>query len=593
MAIDFARLVKRIRKMKEEQQEDEERAQRGRLPEEIRVTGELKEEKDEEDEEREEHEKVGLEPPGFGTSEDHWWQDEEEQSESEKAEQDEEQKKDIDVRYPLIPNEPEQGERVFAWAHIFYDEINEELVYHLKEPDLDSSNQQVLNKVEDLLKERIDVDFAQLKREEARKYMQQKVREILKSHKFGLTEEDKRIIEYYAYRNFVGLDKVEPLMKDKNIEDLSCDGVGVPLYAYHRDPQIGSVKTNVVFNSDEKLDAFVRKLAQRCGRSISMAEPLLDGSLPDGSRVQATLGTDIARRGTNFTIRRFTEEPLTPVHLMEYGTINAKMLAYLWICVENGKSLLVSGATAAGKTTLLNALSLFIRPELKIVSIEDTPELRLPHPNWVPEVAREGFGFGEHATGQVTLDDLLKESLRQRPDYIIVGEVRGEEAYILFQQIATGHPGMSTIHANSLDKVMNRLTTKPIELPPSLIENLDLIVFAKRARRQDTYVRRVDKIYEFEGYDKVADRPITNMIFEWDAGPDEFDNPSDSWLLAEIAESRGVDVSEIQQELMNRKQVLEWMEEEGIKHYEDVGRILSTYYRHPHQILDKAEQEEV
>jgi flagellar protein FlaI len=276
---------------------------------------------------------------------------------------------------------------------------------------------------------------------------------------------------------------------------------------------------------------------------------------------------------------------------MEYGTLDSQMLAYLWMAVEHGKSILVAGATAAGKTTLLNSISLFIRPELKIVSIEDTPELRLPHPNWVPETAREGFGFGEQQTGSVSLDDLLKESLRQRPDYIIVGEVRGEEAYILFQQIATGHPGMATLHASSMEKIMDRLTTKPIDLPPSLIENLDLIVFAKRTRRQGTYLRRVDSIYEFEGYDKESDQPLVNRLFKWQAANDDFGSASGSSILAEIAEEQGVEIREVQEELMRRKKILEWMQEQGIKHYKDVGRIISTYYHHPSQIMERLEAE--
>lgn len=530
--------------------------------------------------------KVALEPSFDESS--GWIEKSNEQDDEEEVSKQE--KKQINERYPLIPSEPDQNERVYASANIYYDEGADELVYELTEPDLPASLEQVLDDVEELLKQQIDVDFGQMKDEEAREYLQNQVREILDSHGFGLTQDQRGVIQYYAYRNFVGLERLEPLMQDENIEDISCDGTNVPIYVYHRNADIGSVKSNVVFEDDDILDAFVRKLAQRCGRSISMANPLLDGSLPDGSRVQATLGTDIARRGTNFTIRRFTDEPLTPVHLMEYGSVDAEMFAYLWLCVENGLSILVAGATAAGKTTLLNSLSLFIRPELKVVSIEDTPELRLPHPNWVPEVAREGFGFGEHDTGQVTLDDLLKESLRQRPDYIIVGEVRGEEAYILFQQIATGHPGMSTIHASSMEKIMDRLTTKPIDLPPSLIENLDLLLFAKRTRRKGSYIRRVDSIYEFIRYDKDQGRPVVNKVFDWQARDDTFDT-NKSTILSEIAESHGRTVKEVQEEVVRRKKVLRWMKEHGIKHYEDVGRIISTYYHHPDRILERVEAE--
>ncbi|MDY6770907.1 MAG: type II/IV secretion system ATPase subunit [Candidatus Nanohaloarchaea archaeon] len=598
MALDFAKLARRLRKAREKKRQEKEEELQRQFPEKIEVEGtgtvpaqqQEQEEEEEKDEEAElvegDEERISLRP-SFSEDEATSWMEESEEEED----LEEDQAEDVSMQYPLIPSAPSQDERVFAWVDIQYHSNEDELIYRLHEPDLTQRMEEVLDEVENQLKEQIDVDFGQLKQEEAKNYMEDHVQDILESHSFGLSEDEKEVIQYYAYRNFVGLGKVEALMRDSQIEDISCDGVGIPIYVYHRNPKIGSVKTNVIFDDDEQLDAFVRKLAQRCGRSISMAEPLLDGSLPDGSRVQATLGTDIARKGTNFTIRRFTEEPLTPVHLMDYGTLDSQMLAYLWMAVEHGKSILIAGATAAGKTTLLNSISLFIRPELKIVSIEDTPELRLPHPNWVPETAREGFGFGEDQTGSVSLDDLLKESLRQRPDYIIVGEVRGEEAYILFQQIATGHPGMSTLHASSMEKVMDRLTTKPIDLPPSLIENLDIIVFAKRARRQGSYVRRADSIYEFEGYNKEKNEPMVNQLFKWDASSDDFDNPSDSSILAEIAEEQGIDIREVQEEMTRRKQILEWMHEQDITHYKDVGRIIQTYYHYPNQIMDRVEAE--
>lgn len=522
-------------------------------------------------------ERIGLSPEPFEEGEKYVWEEDE-------VEEDEEE---IDIRYPLIPNDPGDDEKVYAWAHIYYDEDEEETIYRVNEPDLSERKEEILATVEDRLKERVDVDFGEMKQDEAREYLMERIDEVLHGQDFNLDKDTRDIIQYYAYRNFIGLGKIEPLMEDPYIEDVSCDGVDIPVYVYHRNPDVASVRTTVMFEDDENLDSFVRKLAQRCGRSVSMAEPLVDGSLPDGSRVQATLATDIARRGSNFTIRKFTEEPLTPMDIMEFGTINAQMLAYLWVAIENGRSILISGPTAAGKTSLLNALSLFIPPELKVISIEGTPELRLPHPNWVPEVARSGFGFSEAEGGAVTLDDLLKESLRQRPDYIIVGEVRGEEAYILFQQIATGHPGMSTIHASSLDKVMDRLTTKPISLPPSLIENLDIIIFIKRVRRQGTYARRIDALYELESFDPETEEPLVNKLFEWDATTDEFVNVSDSSLLVDVAEDRGIEPRELQSELERRQKVIEWMREAGIDHYEEVGRIAGNYYRDPERVLER------
>ncbi len=596
MPIDMSALIKRLREAKQAEA-DAERAEAGaqtvvvEQPEMVQQQegGEpVDDEEADDDEEMEgEADRVDLEPHSEGKSY-HW--EEKEKEAIEEADTGEEVE-DVDIKYPLVPDDPGPDDTVFAWAHIRYRPDEEDVVYELHEPDLSDRMLEVLDQVEERLKESLDVDFGSMKREEAKEYLQQKISRMLSGKEFRLSQEEQEIIEYYAFRNFVGLGKIEPLMKDKYVEDISCDGHGIPVYVYHRNPKVGSVATDVVFDGEEELDAFVRKLAQRCGRSVSMAEPLVDGSLPDGSRVQATLGTDIARRGSNFTIRRFTEDPLTPVDIMEFGTVDAAMLAYLWMAIENGKSMLIAGPTAAGKTSLLNALSLFIPPGLKIVSIEDTPELRLPHPNWVPEVARSGFGFGETESGEVTLDDLLKESLRQRPDYIIVGEVRGEEAYILFQQIATGHPGMSTIHASSLDKVMDRLTTRPINLPGSLIENLDLIVFIKRVRRRGQYVRRVEAVYELEGFDEDREEPIVNKLFEWDAAADSFDIVSDSSVLAQIADDRGVQPGTMQTEIARRKQVVQWMADRDITHYTEVGQVASNYYRNPERLLERIEDE--
>ncbi|HDD46064.1 MAG TPA: hypothetical protein ENG42_01185 [Candidatus Aenigmarchaeota archaeon] len=309
---------------------------------------------------------------------------------------------------------------------------------------------------------------------------------------------------------------------------------------------------------------------------------MMDGSLPDGSRVQATLGTDIAMKGSNFTIRKFTEKPLTPVHMIEYGTVNALQMAYLWLAIEHRKSILISGGTATGKTSFLNALSLFIRPSLKVVSIEDTPELRLPHPHWVPEVARTAISE-EGVKGEVSLFDLLKSSLRQRPDYIIVGEVRGKEAYVLFQQIATGHAGMATIHAASMPQFIDRLTSPPISLPATLIENLDIIVFLVRVKIKEEYARRANEIVEVVGI--RGNKPAVETIFKWNPANDKFDIVGKSKVMEDIATILGIPHNMLKDELAARKSVLEWMVENKIYDYRDVANIINTYYSNPDKIL--------
>ena len=374
-------------------------------------------------------------------------------------------------------------------------------------------------------------------------------------------------------------------MRDKNLEDVSCDGVGIPIFVYHRNPVLGSVATNISFDDSDELDSFIARMVQFSGKSISVAQPLIDGALPDGSRLQATLATDIARRGSNFTIRKFTDEPLTPVHLLNYGTIDARTLAYLWLAVDFGRSILVSGGTASGKTSLLNVLSLFIRPEKKIISIEDTAELRLPHPHWVPTVARTPISTETGKVGEVDMFDLLRESLRQRPDYIIVGEVRGKEAYILFQQMATGHPSLATIHAENLGKLVDRLVTQPISLPKTLMGSLDIIVFLLRLRHKNRYVRKVNEVLEMVGFDAAASEPVVNQVFKWDHSADVFQVSGKSILLQKISESAGLKPQDLVDELERRSLVLSWMQEKGITNYKSVHEVIDMYYANPKRVL--------
>lgn len=496
---------------------------------------------------------------------------------------------DVDVTYPLVPQDPEDGEMVYAWAHISWSEERGELIYNIIEPDLTPELERKIDRIQDIMERSFDIDFSQLEGKDADEYLTGKIDMIVDKYDISLSDRQREVVRYYTKRDFAGLGKLQPLMNDTEVEDISCDGIDIPVYAYHRNPKYGSVKTSIEWDDPEELDSFVMKLAQRCGKSISVSSPLLDGSLPDGSRVQATLATDIARKGSNFTIRRFTEDPLTPIHMMDYETENAQMYSYLWTLVQHGKSVLVCGTTGAGKTSQLNALSLFIRPEKKIVSIEDTPELRLPHDHWVPEVARSGFGSSAEGSGEVSMDNLLKESLRQRPEYIIVGEVRGAEAYILFQQMATGHTGLSTIHADSIEMLMDRLTTDPISLSPSLIETLDLIMLIKRIRRDGTYIRRITGLYEVLGYDKRTGID-TNKVFGWNPDNDEYVVENKSILLQKIADQSGIEHEKVKKDLKHKQHVLKYMQEEQIKHYREVGDIISRYYSEPKEIMKEVGQ---
>ncbi len=498
----------------------------------------------------------------------------------------EEEERLQDIVYPLIPSKPKKGEPVFAYARIYWDDKAHKYVYSLSEPELSPKLSEILVKIKDLLEQRLDVDFSKLKKFESLGYLHKQMDELVDYFGFRINESEKQVLKYYIERDFVGMGQIEPLMRDENIEDISCDGVNIPIFVFHRNSSLGSLSTNVSFDNDLKLDSFITRLSQLCGKTISVAEPLIDGSLPDGSRLQATLATDIARRGSNFTIRKFTSKPLTPVHILEYNTIDIKTMAYLWFVIDNGASILVSGGTASGKTSLLNVLSLFIRPDKKIVSIEDTAELKLPHPHWVPTVARTSIddaGSGEK--GGVDLFDLLKESFRQRPDYIIVGEVRGREAYILFQQMATGHPSLATIHAENMPKLMDRLTTQPISLPPGLIGSLDLMVFLARMKYKNKFVRRTSEVVEMIEFDSDSKKPLVNSVFKWNSANDKFDSAEKSIMLKKIMERTGMKEKEIQDELQRRMLVLKWMQDKNIKDFENVNKVITMYYNYPQRVI--------
>ncbi len=492
----------------------------------------------------------------------------------------------VNITYPIYFA---QG-KIHVYANIRFDPKIGGLVYRVVEPQLTKEEKALLDKIEETMIEELEVDFAALRQQSAEKYLKDKTNEVIKYYGIRMSERTRTLVDYYIARDFIGLERIEPVFQDPQIEDISCDGVGIPIYIYHRDPRFGSIKTNILFKTNEELDSFVMKLAQRSGRSISVADPLLDGALPDGSRVQATFGSGISMRGSNFTLRKFTKEPLTLIDLMKYGTVNSEILAYLWLAIEHGKSVLIAGPTASGKTTYLNALSMFIRPELKVVTIEDTPELRLPMENWVAQVARSGFG-AESATGrkvgEITLFDLLKASLRQRPDVIIVGEVRGQEAYVLFQQIATGHPGLSTIHAESIEAVISRLRTPPIDLPPSLVQHLDILVVLSRQRLRGEYVRRTKEIVEVTGYDTDRDRPYTNVSYNWDSVKDVFNYTGKSSILRGVMENIGSTPEGIAAEIERRMEVIEWMYSSGIRDYKNVGRVIAEYYQNSEGLMEK------
>jgi flagellar protein FlaI len=338
----------------------------------------------------------------------------------------------------------------------------------------------------------------------------------------------------------------------------------------------------------EDLREFVVKLAERSGRYVSYAEPILDGTLPDGSRVSATMAGDVATRGPTFTIRKFSEKPFSPVEQIEMGTVSPEILAYFWYLVEHGASMLIVGGVATGKTSLLNTVSMFIPPEAKIVSIEDTREIRIPHEHWVAGLARSGFGVpqqGGAKYGEVTLFDLLKESFRQNPDYVIVGEVRGAETYVMFQGMSSGHPSLSTFHAGNVESVIKRLTTPPINLSPSLVEALDVVTVMIHARERGKSARRVKEIAEIVSVDPKTQEVKTNVIYRWDPVNDAYVKVNDSVKLEKFAIARGGTLEDAVNEVQDRRKVIEWLGRVGRKDFIEVSKYINMYVKEKNRLF--------
>ena len=456
--------------------------------------------------------------------------------------------------------------------------------YEVIEPTLLKEEEEQLEEIKKLLMEEIDISLKEIEtREKAEEYLKRKFQEVIKDYKLKIEKEAIDKLLYYVVRDFLGYGKIDPLMKDHLIEDISADGVGIPVYVWHRVYE--SMPTNIVFETEEELNSFIIRLAYLAGKNISLATPLIDASLPDGSRVQLTYGNEITRRGSTFTIRRFRVDPLTISDLIAFNTMSAEMAAYFWYIIENRSSILVSGGVAAGKTTTLNCLSMFIKPELKIVSVEDTPELNLPHENWIPSVVRPGFGL--NGRGSITLFDLLKAAVRQRPDYIIVGEVRGEEAYTLFQAIATGHLGMCTLHAESVEAVINRLESEPMNIPRSLIAMIDDIVIQVRTEVNGKPARRVSTVTEIVGMDPKTKEILAHEVYKWDPKSDSFVYSGKSYVLERHRERLGLTKKEVENEIEKRKAVLQWMVENNIRRYTEVAKVIREYYADPDRVYRK------
>ncbi len=484
-------------------------------------------------------------------------------------------KPNVDVRYALISP--------FSFAHIYWDSKNYELVYDIEEPILDKREMEYKEQLVIAMKNMINFEEVVEKRQDKLlEYIDKRFKILAVELGMDMSYESYRKIYYYLARDFIGFNEADSLLRDYFVEDIECNGVGTPVYVVHR--VYRNLKTNLIYKDNEKLESFVEKLSQRCGKYISYAQPILDGSLPDGSRVNATYTKDITSKGPTFTIRKFTKNPWTPPQLIAFRTLSPEIMAYLWMLVEHKMNLLITGGTSSGKTTLLNAVAFFIPPEARVVTIEDTRELNLPRENWLPSVARTATGVG--GLGEITLFELLRASFRQNPDYVIVGETRGKEASVLFQGMASGHSSISTIHADSVDTVIKRLETPPIELSPTLLNVLDCVCIMTHAIVDNQETRKLKEVVEIINVtpDGIA---ITNTPFKWNAMEDEFYSKKTIKIFEKISKRYGKRIEEIELEYKRRIELLYKLYQMKINEFNEVQKIVNEYYKKPKEVLEK------
>jgi flagellar protein FlaI len=393
-----------------------------------------------------------------------------------------------------------------------------------------------------------------------------------------MTPQEYQAVEYLMVRDKIDLGVLKPYISDRYIEDITCDGLG-PIFIEHK--IFKGLKSIIEFKKSDELDQFVVKLGERLKKPLTYRTPIVDSTLPDGSRINIVYGTEISKRGSNFTIRKAMDDVISILKLVEFGTCNYQMAGYFWICIEHGMSMFMSGETASGKTTSLNAVTAFIPPEHKIVSIEDTPELQVPHKNWTREVSKaKGKGEGEGA--DVTMFDLLKSALRQRPNMIIVGEIRGVEGSVAFSAMQTGHPVLSTFHAASVEKLIQRLCGDPINIPKTYLDNLNIVVIQSAVKRPSgETVRRMLSVNELVGYNADTGGISFVEMFKWNPVNDTFDfsGKGASYLLEnKIATLLGFPdhrKAEIYDEIDKRARILERLHKAGYVDYQDLFQMLT------------------
>ena len=480
----------------------------------------------------------------------------------------------------------------FSYIRATYNQTTSDYILTVIEPGLDDYEQETLEMIKTTLEKTLDYEWDKLDVMDKKTYLEKSVDSFIKTRGITLEPISEDKIKYYISRDFVGYGPIDTLMSDTHVEDISCDGVGIPLFVFHN--KYESIKSNIVFADENALNSFVISLGQRCGKQLSVSNPILDGTTPEGHRVQATYAREVTTRGASFTIRRFKEKPFTPVELIKYGTASPEIVAYLWLSVEHGESAIICGGTASGKTATLNAMALFIPPGAKVVTMEDTREINLPHENWIPGTTRSGTGErgpDGKAAGEIDMYDLVRAALRQRPNYIIVGEVRGKETYTMFQAMATGHTTYSTMHADSVKGMVNRLENPPINCPRILLTALRNVLIQTHARVGMDMVRRVKQLIEIVGFEPETNELISNTVYEWDQATDKFVFKGHSFLFDKIMEMKNLTHEELMEEFQRRVDIVKYMLAKDMSDHRDIWNLIRAYYKNPKASADRVRRE--
>ncbi len=490
---------------------------------------------------------------------------------------------------------PEAGKVLESYGQVEILSVEGEVLpfYKLKMPELTSREQKLLDAAKEIAVEEIKIDPDKIPdpAERQRAFMHEILKIIERESKgTGLSPGRLKQLGEVAVRDMLGYGPLDPMIADDKLEDIMVTAVGKPVYVYHR--KYGMCSTNVVFENEDSIKYLIDKMARIVGRRIDQQTPLLDARLPDGSRVNATI-PPVSLEGPTISIRKFRKDPLTVIDILNFGTFSIDVAAFLWLIVDGfgikPANILFAGGTGCGKTTTLNAATTFVPERERIISIEDTAELQLPHKHWIRLETRPPNVEGR---GEIIMDDLVKNTLRMRPDRMIVGEVRGPEARTMFTAMNTGHDGcMGTVHSNSAAETITRLTELPMAVPEIMIPALDVIVMQQRMyHRQKGQIRRVTEVAEVTGLE--GGKPQLSRIFKWNPRTDVIEPTGvPSKIKRTIAEFSGISGNDIEIELEKRAAVLEWMKRQGIRNIFEVGRIIQEYYLDPEGTLKRVRAE--